>query len=212
MAALATPADSRERLYQGLNRRNRIVGILRWLVPAAGVVLLAVMVGLIALDAITQRFGFANIRIDRDNLVVETPEFTSTDADGTLYALTARAAKVSATNTELVDIEDATLTMTPRNGPKVTAQWAAARLQTSDLLLDVPGTANLTSTDGLAGTLDGVFADLMNWKMTASGKVDIKWPDGSTIVSDGMSYDRKSGTYTFKDVTVTLTETPGETP
>ena len=212
MAGSAAPIDTRERLYRGLMRRNRIVGALRWLVPAGGAAALAVVVGSIAIGALAQKFGFSNIRIDRDNLVVDTPQFTSTDADGTLYSLSARAAKVGTTQTDIVDIEDATLTMTPRRGASIAAQWTTGRLQTTDLLLDVPGAVTVTGSDGLDGKLEGVFADLMKWKMVAGGNVEINMPDGSRIVSNGMSYEREAGIYTFKDVTVTLATTPGETP
>ena len=51
----------------------------------------------------------------------------------------------------------------------------------------------------------------MNWKMVASGAVDITMPGGSHIVSDGMTYDRETGIYTFKHARVTLLSTPGET-
>lgn len=211
MTSLAAQGDLRANLYARLNRRNRLIGVLRWIVPAAGAVILAVVLGMIVLDGLGQRFGFSSIRIDRDNLVVETPKLTSMGEDGTLYALSARSAKVAPTQSDLIDMEDAVFTMTPPSGAAMAAEAAAARFQTNDQLLDVPGIAHVTSTDGLDGTLEAVFADLMNWKMVASGAVDIKLPGGSSIVSDGMTYDRATGIYTFKDVTVTLIATPGET-
>ena len=48
------------------------------------------------------------------------------------------------------------------------------------------------------------------YTMTAGGPVHIKLPDGSTLDSNGMSYDHTTGIYSFKDVTVNLTMTPGE--
>lgn len=212
MAELAAPTDGRAALYARLARRNQLVGLLRWLVPAAGIVVLLVLVGVIVLDNLGQRFGFSNIRIDRDNLVVETPKLTSTGDDGTLYALSARAAKVTPTQTDLINMEDAVLTMTPIKGPEMRAEAAAAQFQTNDQLVTVPGITTVTSTDGLNGTLEAVFVDMLNWTMVASGKVDITLPGGSHLVSDGMSYDRKSGVYTFKRANVTLVSTPGETP
>ncbi|MDB5539714.1 MAG: hypothetical protein JWQ89_1441 [Devosia sp.] len=211
MASLAAPTDVRARLYARLGRRNRVVGALRWIVPAAGAAVFAVVLGMIVLGSLAERFGFSSIRIDRDNLVVETPRLTSTGDDGTLYALTARAAKVATTQSDLIDMEDATFTMTPTRGAAMTAEAAAARFQANDQLLDVPGVAHVTSTSGLDGTLEAVFADLMNWKMVASGAVDLKLPGGSTLTSDGMTFDRTTGIYTFKDVTVNLVTTPGET-
>ncbi|MBL8595007.1 MAG: LPS export ABC transporter periplasmic protein LptC [Devosia sp.] len=210
MASLAAPTDDRAALYQRLDRRNRLVGLLRWLVPAGGVLVFVVLLAMIVVDNLSQRFGYSNIRIDRDNLVVETPRLTSTGEDGTLYALSARAAKVAPMRNDLIDMEDAVFTMTPPEGAAMRAEAAAAQFQTNDQLLNVPGIAHVTSTEGLDGTLEGVFADLMNWKMVASGNVDITMPSGSHIVSDGMTYDRETGIYTFKNARVTLNSTPGE--
>lgn len=211
MAAFAAPIDSRERLYRGLARRNRIVGALRWLVPVGGVLLFVVVAGLVLLDGLAHRFGYSNIRIDRDNLVVDLPTLTSTDSDGTLYSLTARAAKVGGSRSDMIEMQDTNFTMKPKGGPELTASAAAAQFQTTGQLVSVPGITNVSSSDGIVGTVEGAFIDLMNWTMVADGHVDLRLPDGSTVVSDGMSYDRKAGIYSFKRATVTLVTTPGET-
>jgi hypothetical protein len=211
MASLAAPIDDRAALYARLNRRNRLVGLLRWLVPACGLLVFVALLAMIVIDNLSQRFGYSNIRIDRDNLVVETPRLTSTGEDGTLYALSARAAKVAPLRNDLIDMQDAVFTMTPPEGAAMQAEAAEAQFQTNDQLLSVPGIAHVTSSAGLDGTLEGVFADLMNWKMVASGNVDITMPSGSHIVSNGMTYDRETGIYTFKNARVTLNATPGET-
>lgn len=211
MASLAAPTDDRAALYARISRRNRVVGVLRWLVPAGGILVFVGLLTMIVIDNLSQRFGYSNIRIDRDKLVVETPRLTSTGDDGTLFALSARAAKVAPTQNDLIDMEDAVFTMTPPEGAAMQAEAAEAQFQTNDQLLNVPGIARVTSSEGLDGTLEGVFADLMNWKMVASGQVDITMPSGSHIVSDGMTYDRETGIYTFKNAKVTLNSTPGET-
>ena len=210
MAVTVAGPDARERLYKGLMRRNRIVDVLRWLVPALGAAVLAFVIGAMVLDTLAHRFGFASISVDRDNLVLETPMLTATGADGTLFALRARTAKVSMAASDFVNMQDAAFTMTPANGAEMRAEAAEGRLQTNDQLVDVPGVMHVSSSDGIVGTLEGVFADLMNWTMAASGPVNLSMSDGSTLVSNGMTYDRTTGLYTFKDVTVTLTMTPGE--
>lgn len=210
MAATAALPDTRERLYRRLMRRNRVVAALRWLVPAAGLAVLLFVIGAMVLDVVSHRFGFSNIRIDRDNLVVETPQLTSTGQDGTLFSVNAASAKVSVTQRDIIDMTKASLTMAPKEGATMKAEADAAQFQTSNQLLNVPGTTRVTGTDGLEGTLDGIFADLMKYTMTAGGPVHLKLKDGSTLDSNGMSYDHKSGVYSFKNVTVNLMMTPGE--
>src|SRR5690606_30948696 len=135
MTAVAAPTDTRERLYRCLGRRNRIVAVLRWVVPLAGAALLVFIIGAMLLDALAHRFGFANISIDRDNLVVETPQLTSTGPDGTRFTVTAQTAKVSVTQSDMIDMTDASLTMTPPQGPAMSARSEAAQFQTSNQLL-----------------------------------------------------------------------------
>lgn len=210
MAGVAAHPGSRERLYADLMRRNRVVAALRLVVPVAGAAVLVFVVGAMVLDAVAHRFGFSNIRIDRDNLVVETPQLTSTGEDGTLFSVTAQSARVSATQSDIIDMTEASVSMSPGEGATLKAHSATAQFQTSNQLLNVPGTTYVSGTDGLKGTLDGIFADLMAYTMSASGKVHLEMPDGTTLDSVGMSYDHKSGQYSFKDVTVNLMMTPGE--
>jgi lipopolysaccharide export system protein LptC len=210
MQSLATPADPRARLYDRLRRRNRVVGLLRWGVPAGGVVVLLVVIGGIVLASLSQRFGFSNMRIDRNNLVVDTPQLTSTGDDGTVFALSAVSAKVSIVQSDMVELAAAKLTATTPDGTHTEATAAAAQLQTTDQLLDVPGTTTIESTSGFHGTLDGVFLDIMKWTMVASGRVDLTLPDGTRVESVGMTFDRDKHLTTFTDVTVTLPTLPGD--
>ncbi|MGV3491527.1 MAG: hypothetical protein ACO1OG_09420 [Devosia sp.] len=209
---MAVSSDPRARIYQRLLQRNRVVGLLRWVVPAAGALVLLVVVGGIVLAGLSQRFGFSNIRIDRDNLVVDTPELTSTTEDGTVYALSATSAKVSITQSDIVDMVEARFTATAPSGDLMIATAVGAQLQTTDQLLEVPGTATLESNGGLNGTLDAVFLDIMNWRMNAAGKVDLTLPDGTHIESDGMTYDREKRHFTFTKVKLQIPMLPGEVP
>ncbi len=145
MAATGATADPRGRLYARLVHRNRLVAVLRWAVPAAGALVLLVVIAGIVIASLSQRFGFSNISIDRDKLVVETPELISTVEDGTVYALGATAAKVSLIQSDIVDLTEATLTATTVAGQVTRATAAAAQLQTTDQLISVPGTTVVES-------------------------------------------------------------------
>lgn len=211
MAVYAAQPDARAPLHAELARRNRVVGVLRWAVPVVGAAVLALLVVQIGLDNAGRQFGFSNIRIDRDNLVVDTPRLTSTGEDGTLYSLGARAAKVAVGGSDRIDMQDAEFTMTPPTGLVMAARAAEAEFQTTNQLLDIPGITEVTTSDGLSGTLTGVFADLINWNMVADGPVALTMSDGSTLTADGMNYDGTSHVFSFTGVTVTLASTPGET-
>lgn len=210
MVATGATTDPRGRLYARLVQRNRLVAALRWAVPAAGALVLLVVIAGIVVASLSQRFGFSNISIDRDKLVVETPELIWTVEDGTVYALGATAAKVSLIQSDIVDLTEATLTATTVAGQVTKATASAAQLQTTDQLISVPGATVVESTDGLKGRLDMVFLDAMNWTLAAGGKVDMTLPDGTRILADSMTYERNAQHYTFRNVTLELPMTPGE--
>lgn len=212
----ATPEPAREQLYAALTRRNRVVGLLRIAVPVAGALVLAVVLSGIVLDNLREQFGFSSIRIDRDNLVVETPKVTAVGDDGTLYAATARMATVRMDSSDLIDMVDAIFSMKPLEGASFEAAAPAAALETQAQTLTVPGTVTVTSDDGLHGTLEDFFGDMLAHAMVAHGPVDLTFPEGMQVQSQGMSYDGNARLWTFTRATVILPETPGgateETP
>ena len=214
MAAFATATDDRRsRLYGALVRRNRVVAALRIGVPAAGAALFAVLAVQIVLDNLRDQFGFANIRIDRDNLVVDTPELNAVGDDGTLYSVTATSAKVAITATDLVDLVDAVFTMTPpADGPILSATAAAAELQTTAQQLTVDDVMHVASSDGMTGSLHAVFADLLNFTMVARGAVEMRLADGTELQAASMSYDGATQLWSFKRAALTLQSTPGDAP
>ena len=208
-AFTATPDLAREQLYAALVRRNRLVGALRIVVPLLGALVLAVIVGAIVLDNLREQFGFASISIDRDNLVVDTPKVTGPDDEGTLYSATARTAKVRIGSPDIIDMVDAVLTLKPLDSAVFTAAAPSAALQATTQTLTVPGTMSVSSDDGLRGTLDDFYGDVLNWRMTAYGAVDLTFPRGMRVEARGMTYDGNARVWSFERATVTLPETPG---
>lgn len=210
MAGVAvTPDPARERLYAALTRRNRLIGVLRIALPVAGAIVLLVVLGGIVLDNLREQFGFASIRIDRDNLVVDAPRLTAAGDDGTLYAASARMAKMRLGSTDLIDLTDAVLNMTSTKGVTFTAETPSAALQTVQQTLTAPGTVRVKSSDGLHGTVEDFFGDMLNYTMVAHGAVDLTFPDGMQVQSQGMTYDGNTKVWTFTRATVVVQETPG---
>lgn len=205
----ATPDPARERLYRELTQRNRLVGVLRIALPVVGAIVLVMVLAGILLDNLREQFGFASIRIDRDNLVVDAPKVTSVGDDGTLYAVTAAMAKARIGSMDLIDLTDAVFAMTPLAGASFSAAAPTAALQTTAQTLTVPGRLSVKSNDGMHGTLDDFFGDMLAFDMTAHGAVDLTFPTGMQVVSQGMTYDGSAKLWTFSRAVVTLPETPG---
>jgi len=215
-SAAVTPDLARAQLHAALTRRNRIVGVLRIALPVAGAIVLAMVLGGIVLDNLREQFGFASIRIDRDNLMVASPRVTAVGDDGTLYSATAAMAKGRLGSVDLIDMTEAVFSMASPNGVTFTGTAPTAALQTAAQTLTVPGTLGVSSSDGLRGTMEDFFGDMLNASIVARGAVDLTFPEGMRVQSEGMTYDGNAKVWTFTRATVTLEETPGgaveETP
>ena len=77
--------DQRNAIFAGLATRNRLIAVLRMLVPAAGVVAFLVLAAEIYVTNTLRQYGISGIRIDRGTLVVadivEMPQINSEQFD-----------------------------------------------------------------------------------------------------------------------------------
>ena len=75
-------AERRAAILDQLAWRNRIVALLRIAVPAIGLLAFLALIGQIVVAGMMSKYGIAGIRIDRGNLVVESPRYSGAGADG----------------------------------------------------------------------------------------------------------------------------------
>lgn len=213
MASFAAPemADDRQVVRVRLLRRNRLVALLRWLVPLVGLLLAVLVVGVIALDSLRNRFGIANLTLDRDRMVVDAPRLSSMLPDGTVLTLSAGAASASLLSADRIALVDAQLTMSGEDAPALMAEAPEADLDTTAQLLDVPGVTGFTSMSGMSGEALGLVADLAA-ETASSGPVDLTMADGTNLRAETMTYDHKAQLWTFGRVTVSMPFTPGGQP
>jgi len=202
--------DQRSHIFSTLAARNRFVGVLRLAVPAAGVVILGGLVLQLFLASLGDDFGFSNISIDRNNLVVDTPSYSSMGVDGSSYQVEAASAKSALDRTDIIDLTRAVLTITKTGGATITASADAARLETSGQLVTVDGVTRIADSEGMKGTIVGIFANMAAETMVGKGDVDITFSNGTTLRADSMSFDGARSTWSFSRATLTLPSTPGE--
>lgn len=196
-------------MYRSLTRRNRVVGLLRLLVPGAGIVIFVVLVGFVVLANIGEQFSIGRVTLETDRMVVETPSYTGVTGDGTSYRITALSAETALTSTDTVSLDGATLVMTAVNGVETTARAARAEIGTTAQTVTIPGDATLSTTSGIAGTLSGTSVDFKGGAMKADGGVDMHFARGEHLVAKTMSYDSNADVWRFTGVTLTLPSAPG---
>lgn len=209
MLASAQNAEQRSRIYDGLMHRNRRVAILRIGLPVIGAVVLAGLLLQIAIASLLNDFGISSISIDRDNLVVETPSYSSMTADGTMYAVASQGARASLGDTDLLHLDQAELMMTKPSGTWMSARAAAAEMRLSAQTVQVPGTMDIADSRGTKGTIVGVRADILSESMVSDGPAHIRYHNGTTLDAESMAYDGDAQVWQFNRVTLVVPSTPG---
>lgn len=203
-------AAAQSGVYRGLRRRNRIVGVLRYAVPALGALVLVALATQIYLASFSGRFGVGQVTITPDSITIDAPEYVGVLEDGSLYRVWAANARAETSNTDLVDLTEARLTLDRIDGVQLQVDAATAFLDTGRDLTMVPGLADVADSTGTVGTLyDSVF-DWQTRQLTTRGPVAIDYADGSTVRAEGLVYDAEAIIWTFSRSVVTLPSTPGE--
>ena len=200
--------DQRGAILDGLLRRNRVIAVLRLAVPLVGIGAFVLLVGQIWLASMTQQYGVSGIRIDRGNLVVETPQYSGMGTDGSRYLVKAREARTPLGVSGRIDMIDATLDYTRPGHSAFHVRGATASVDTARQYVTVPGVARLNSDDGMHGTLTEVRSDLKAEITRAEGPIDITFTDGTHLEAADLLYEGKLAYWTFNRSTVTIPNLP----
>lgn len=189
--------DQRSAILNGLIARNRLIAVLRVAVPAVGIVAFVLLIGQIWLAGLARQYGVSGLRIDRGNLVVETPQYSGMGPDGSRYVANAREARTPLDEPNIIDMTTATLDYSKAGGTTFHAAGETATMDTARQYLTVPGISVVHSDDGMHGTLTELRSDLRANVTTAEGPVDITFSDGTNLKAANMRYEGDSALWTF---------------
>lgn len=209
IAARTETAEQRSAIYAALLRRNRMVGALRIGIPALGAVLVLVLVLQFWIASLVPDFGFANVTIDRDNLVVEAPAYEGTGADGSRYSMSAESARAAIGNPDLINLTGAGFTLNQPDGNVFSARSARANLRVSNQLVIAEGPTSVRGSSGVSGTVEDATIDVLGERLVA-GRADLAFEGGTSLTADTMSYDGKAKVWIFSRATLMFNTTPGE--
>ncbi len=210
IAARTETAEQRRAIYAALTSRNRLVTLLRIGLPAIGAIILTGLLLQLYIGSLVPDFGFANVTIDRDNLVVATPSYSGVGVDGTVYTVGADSAKAAIGNTDLIHLSGATFNLKQPTGSTFAAKADSASLKLSEQIVTVTGITSVEGSNGMTGTVRDAELEVATETMKSSGEVDFSFAGGSTLKAATMSYDGRGQRWNFSKVTLHLTGTPGE--
>jgi len=168
-----------------------------------------VLVAQIVVANIARQYGVAGIRIDRGNVVVDSPKYSGVGSDGSRYVVTATEARTPIDKPDMITMTNATLEFTKPGGSAMFGKAKLATMDTASQIVVAPGVVDVSGEDGLTGTLTDFRSDMAAEITTANGPVDITLSDGTNILGSTMLYDGKASLWTFTDATVTMNDLPG---
>lgn len=204
--------DQRAEILGRIVTRNRIVTALRVIVPALGALAFVALTGQIYLANLARQYGVSGIRVNRGNIVVETPQYTGNSGSGSRYVISAREARTPLNRSNEITMIDVTLELLQSSGGSFFARASEATMDTRTERVTVPGLVTLTGSDGLEGTLTNVESDSASDTITSNGPVDLLLSDGTTIVADTMLHEGGKQLWTFTRATVIVPDLPGAEP
>lgn len=208
MAFADQPGRSRQ--YKRLQRRNRVVGVLRLAVPAVGAVLLVALLIQITISSFGARYGLGKIEISRDRVRVDTPEYAGTLSDGSIYRIRAEEAEAAIENTDIITLRNAQVMLERPDGVRREASAEIAVLDTVSQQVRIENGAEIGDSSGTSGHLTDSVFDWASQTLTTKGPVDIDYADGAKVHAEGLVHEADVNRWTFIKAVVTLPATPGE--
>ena len=198
---LANPAV-RAGLYKRLMRRNRVVGVLRVLVPVLGAAVLGMLVIQIVIANTVQDFGVSGIRIERDRLLIETPRYEGVTESGMRYKVVAETASALIAEADIIELGNAKLDLVRPDGSSLAATAKTALYNLVAQTVEVEDVAYVQDSRDTRGTLYNTFVDWAVQTIDARDGADITFADGTSLVAGGLKFFMKDNRWDMSDVTL----------
>lgn len=203
MAALTlADADVRARVYRGLNRRNRVISVLRIVVPAFGLVVLGVLLAYVYAANKAEGYGASSVSFDHDQVIVSTPKYEGVTQNGTHYSVSAEQATTELGNADLLDLANARLDMQRPDGYAITARTDYGRYDLGSQSVLAPGVMAVEDSAGMRAWLTNSTFDWADQVLRTRGDVHVLYPDGMEIEAAGLTYDANVGQWVFDQAQV----------
>jgi hypothetical protein len=208
MTARAETAEQRLAIYGTLTVRNRVVSVLRGLVPVAGLAVFALFVARIFLSSLSGGFDIGQVHFAGDTVSIDTPSYSGTMSDGNVYKVSAESAHTSLESLNVIELTKPSIVLTDTDGLVTNAAAAQGSFDSLTQELYVPGTADVAYSNGTKATISDATVDLGKQTVTSSAPVHVVMGDGTVIDGSRLAQDGKLGRWDFGRATLTLPGLP----
>ena len=190
-------AHFRAVVYKKLARRNAVMAVLRIAVPVCGFLLLLFLVAQIFIANIADQYGVSGIGIERDALVIETPTYEGTMANGTTYRLAAEKATAPLSATNILDLSNVVLDLKRNDGIALHATTALAQYDLLEQTVVISGETRVRDSRQINAVLRQSVVDWETQKFSAMNGVKILFSDGTVLEGDTLIFDGKDTEWHF---------------
>lgn len=199
-ADTAQSPNDRERIYRALGRRNEFIALLRIMVPLLGVVILFVLLFQIIVANLTSGLNISGVRIEKNTLVIDAPEYSGIMANGTRYTIIADAAAAAISGRDLIELSNARVDLVRPDGYRMLANAANAQFQIAEQKIEVVDLMTVSDSYGMSAKLLNVTIDWVAQTLVARDNVYVTFADGSVLTGGSLIYDAGRQVWEFSSV------------
>ncbi|GHA22439.1 hypothetical protein GCM10007989_17290 [Devosia pacifica] len=210
--ALTDDTRARAAIFRRLQRRNRAVDVFRIALPVCGIVIFVFLAIQISISNAGSGFILEHVTEVPDTVRVETPEYRGVLEDGGHYSVWAGEAFMQLDDTDRIALAEAGMELIRPASPTMSVSAPEATLDTSTEVVDIEGIARVSDATGTTGILEQSRFAWSQRHLVSEGPVNIDYADGTKLEAGALDYDLGAGVWTFRDVRVTLPDTPGASP
>lgn len=171
------------RLFRSAARHSRLVRFLRFAIPAAILIIAAV----IAVATFVKPFRLiapfpidpGKLSLSGTKIIMELPRVTGYTTDQRPYELTARAAAQDLTKLEVLELNEISAKVELRDGQRVNITSINGVYDTKAEMLRLKDHITISSTSGYEGRLSEATVNVSTGNIISESPVEVKLPNGT---------------------------------
>jgi lipopolysaccharide export system protein LptC len=172
------PPPGRLREQVRARRHTKRVKRLRVIVPAAGGLLVTILVAAAALPKFLPLSALAGLSLTADGLVMNAPRLSGHLGEGRRYEVVAERAVQSLLDPSRLSLENLHATLDAGRDERITIKGESAAYDTETEVLELSGGVAIDTTDGSAVRLPGATVHLKEGRVEGAGGIEITSPRG----------------------------------
>jgi lipopolysaccharide export system protein LptC len=169
-------------MFRAAARHSRLVGFLRFAIPAGIVAIVSVLVVATFFNPFRLIAAFpidpGKISLSGTKIVMELPRLNGFTSDSRPYELTARAAVQDLTKPDILELKDVNAQVELKDGQHVTITSPNGVYDTKGELLKLNDHITVNSTSGYEGQLSEATINVATSNVVSESPVKLKLPNG----------------------------------